>query len=158
MYGQPPKDSKPLIVKVKDKDQWSTSSNKSSKISRFSLGNAKRVQMKVAEKLGLWNCGSLPLLEISKGCVKLTFALPTGIMELIKPNRGTLSNIDTDKYLIHILDSNSARDLSISCIQVPYYPSPPKVMDNEHAKQENECHVQSAKTWVETALEQHNCY
>ena len=95
IHGQPPKDSTQLAIKIISKNQ-------------FSLGDAKNVQIKVAEVLGLQNCASLPLFETSKGCVMLIFALPKLIMELIKPKLGPDGiplNIDhgTDKYSIHIL-------------------------------------------------------
>ncbi len=93
IHGQPPKNSKQLAIKVIPKNQLST----------LSLADAKNVQLKVAEKLGLRNCGSLPLFEISKGCVVLTFALPKVIMEFVKPKLSTLSKIEIGKYLIHIL-------------------------------------------------------
>ena len=103
IHGQPPKDSKPLAIKVMDKDQWITSSNRLSKTSNFSLGDAKIVQKKIAEMLDLQNYGSLPLLDTSEGCVVLTFALPTVIMESVKPKLGTITNIETEKYSIHVL-------------------------------------------------------
>ena len=93
IHGQPPKNSKQLAIKVIPKNQ----------LSMLSLADAKNVQLKVAKMLGLRNCGSLPLLEISKGCVKLIFALPKIILEFVKPKLGTLSNIETGKYSIHIL-------------------------------------------------------
>ena len=95
VHGHPPKESTQLAIKVVPKCQWS----------RFSLGDAKNVQIKIAGELNLPNCASLPLFEISKGCVRLTFALPKTIMELVKPKLSARLNINRgkDKYLIHIL-------------------------------------------------------
>ena len=100
IHGRPPKESTQLAIKVISKNQWSGS--------RFSLGDAKNVQIKVAEELGLQNCVSLPLYKISEGCVMLIFALPKVIMELVKPKLGSDGmpssiNICTDKYTIQIL-------------------------------------------------------
>ena len=95
VHGHPPKESTQLAIKVVPKCQWS----------RFSLGDAKNVQIKIAGELNLPNCASVPLFEISKGCVRLTFALPKVIMELVKPKLSARLNINRgkDKYLIHIL-------------------------------------------------------
>ena len=95
VHGHPPKESTQLAIKVVPKCQWS----------RFSLGDAKNVQIKIAGELNLPNCASVPLFEISKGCIRLTFALPKVIMELAKPKLSARLNINRgkDKYLIHIL-------------------------------------------------------
>ena len=97
VHGHPPKESTQLAIKVVPKCQWS----------RFSLGDAKEVQIKIVEELNLQNCAILPLVNISQGCIRLTFALPKDIMELVKSKLGpdsALSNINhgTEKYSIHI--------------------------------------------------------
>jgi hypothetical protein len=96
IHGHPPKGSTQLTIKVVPKGQWS----------RFSLGDAKDVQIKIAAGLNLQNCASLPLIEISEGCIRLTFALSKVTMETVKPIQlGPDLNINcgTDRYSIHIL-------------------------------------------------------
>lgn len=64
---------------------------------KFSLEHTRAVQAKIADAIGMKQSWALVLLNASKGCVELTFALPSVIMdEMVKPlfnNRASPSGL-----------------------------------------------------------------
>ena len=88
---QTPTDSEKLAFKVMSTRQW------------ISLGDVQLAQLKVAEELGLRSCCNLPLIDVAKGCVVLTFALPQVVMDSVKSRLDRLSSFKAGGHSIHIL-------------------------------------------------------
>ena len=121
VFGPPPDRGQMLAFKVTDQIIWSLphSSNhglpiyhhtvsKSAQTLRLSLNDALKVQIKIAEILGIENVGNLVFLGASKGCIELKFSAPIAILDKIK-ERGvrTLTQLpgfaDLEAANIHLL-------------------------------------------------------
>ena len=82
---------------------------KSAKTVQMSLSDALKVQMKIAEVLGIENVGDLVFLGASKGCIKLKFSVPIANLDEVKEkyNVETLTELpgfaDLEAANIHIL-------------------------------------------------------
>ena len=93
IYGPAPSESEMLAFKVTSQKQWMN----------FTSKDTLTAQSKVADELGLKSCCFLPLIDVSKGCVVLTFALPQVIMGKVKPCFDRFQSINVDGYLLHVL-------------------------------------------------------
>ena len=95
VFGPPPDRGEMLTFKVSAQLIENIQSNPSVPISHHtviksastlhvSLGDALKVQMKIAEVLGIENVGNLVFLGASKGCVKLKFSAPNATLDTVK--------------------------------------------------------------------------
>ena len=97
VFGPPPDHGQMLVFKVTDQiienlpptQDCGIPVNhhtviKSAKTLRLSLNDALKVQMKIAEVLGIENVGCLSFQGASKGCIELKFSAPFMVLEKVK--------------------------------------------------------------------------
>ena len=135
VFGPPPDHGQMLVFKVTDQIIESLPPTcdrglpvdhhtviKSANTLRISLSDALKVQMKIAEVLGIKNVGpqNLEFLGASKGCIELKFSTPSDIIDKVKEQYGvkTLTELpgfaDLEAANIHILGGPPGKPYAIN--------------------------------------------